>query len=353
MIKAAITDGKGRVWVDQIPKPKPGAYECLCKVHACATCTGTDQKIVNGKLLYVPQYPGILGHESVGTVVEVGAKVRYVKVGDQFFHPAAAWPGEKLGEVYSAWGGFSEFALVTDSQAVNEDQPDYELNPYCRFQQKLPDVWNVSPADTTMMVTLKEAASFVMSSEIGPGLSLLILGSGPVAVSMLRFAKILGAHPVIMVARRDEPLTQARQIGADHTINVTHVDLVDAVKQQTHGKGVDMILDAAGNLPLLKTAMSVLAPNGTVAPYAIYDKGDGSKGGVYDIKQDEESIVQLGQLSRAKVNEDQAHQYLIDAVRLSLLDLSAFYSHTMPLEKISEGFDLLRSKQATKIVFEM
>jgi L-iditol 2-dehydrogenase len=350
MIKAAITDGNGRVWIDHVPMPKPDDYQCLCKIHACSSCTGTDLKIINGQLIYVPNYPGILGHESVGTVVEVGAKVRYVQVGDQFLRPAAALPGHMCGEVYSAWGGFAEYGLVMDVKAAREDQTHCDIDNYHRFQQKLPDDWNASPADTTMLVTLKEAASFIASSEVGPGRSLLILGAGPVGLCMLRFAKIFGAYPAITVARRDEPLTLARQIGADHTINVSQHNLVDAVRQYTDSQAVDMILDTTGNLALLKTAMQVLANNGKVAAYATYDNGDGNHAG---INPDEQSIIPQEHLSGATVKEDQVHQYLIDAVRLSLLNLSAFYTNTMPLGQISEGFALLRSKQASKIVFEM
>ena len=44
LMKGALTDGKGKVWVDEVPMPETGDYECLCKIDACATCTGTDKK---------------------------------------------------------------------------------------------------------------------------------------------------------------------------------------------------------------------------------------------------------------------------------------------------------------------
>ena len=49
-MKAAITDGKGKVWIGEVPRPVPGEYECLCKTKACATCTGTDSKHIHDKL---------------------------------------------------------------------------------------------------------------------------------------------------------------------------------------------------------------------------------------------------------------------------------------------------------------
>ena len=43
-MKSAITDGKGNLWIEKLPIPEPSEYQALCKVHACASCTGTDRK---------------------------------------------------------------------------------------------------------------------------------------------------------------------------------------------------------------------------------------------------------------------------------------------------------------------
>ena len=119
-MKAAITDGKGNVWIDDVPKPEPNDYQCLCRINACATCTGTDQKHINNKLPWDQTYPGILGHESCGVVVQVGDKVRNINVGDRYLRPAAVYPGETLGDYQSMWGGFAEFGLITDVKAARE-----------------------------------------------------------------------------------------------------------------------------------------------------------------------------------------------------------------------------------------
>lgn len=354
-MKAAITDGKGKVWIDEAPMPVPNDYQCLCRIDACATCSGTDRKIVNGKLLYVQDYPGILGHESVGTVIETGSKVRNIEVGDRFLRVTAAYVGTMLGEFHSAWGCFAEYGLVTDGAAFVQDRPGMEPENAgaVRLQQKLPACCDVSAADATMLITLKESASFVAGTGIRMGQSMLILGSGSVALCMLRFAKIFGAGPVIVAGRRAGPLALAGKIGADVTVNAGTTDLCAAVQEATAGDGVDVILDAAGNMGFLKTAMGCLAATGKVAPYAIFDMGDGALHGAYEPDKDPEAVVAKEQLSPAAPDEASAHRYVMDAVRLSLLDLSAFYSHTMPLARIAEGFEMLAKKEAFKIVFEM
>ncbi|MCM8777698.1 MAG: alcohol dehydrogenase catalytic domain-containing protein, partial [Candidatus Omnitrophica bacterium] len=77
-MKAAITDGKGNIWIEEVPIPEVSPYHCLCKTLACATCTGTDIKIIHNKLPWKENYPAILGHESIGKVIKTGNKVKYI-----------------------------------------------------------------------------------------------------------------------------------------------------------------------------------------------------------------------------------------------------------------------------------
>ena len=123
-MKAAITNGEGKVWIEDIPAPVPNDYQCLCRNLVCASCTGTDKKHIHNKLPWAQKYPGILGHESVGVVVETGAKVKNYQVGDMVIRPTPAYPGTTYHGFTSLWGGFSELGLVTDAAAVAADGAD-------------------------------------------------------------------------------------------------------------------------------------------------------------------------------------------------------------------------------------
>ncbi|MCM8785007.1 MAG: alcohol dehydrogenase catalytic domain-containing protein [Candidatus Omnitrophica bacterium] len=81
-MKVAISEGKGDVKIKEVPIPEINDYQCLCKTLACATCSGTDLKIMDGKIFWCKNYPVILGHESVGIVVKRGKKVKYIKTID-------------------------------------------------------------------------------------------------------------------------------------------------------------------------------------------------------------------------------------------------------------------------------
>lgn len=343
MMKVVIARGGGKIEMTDVPLPQPTAYQALCKIDACATCSGTDQKIVAGTLPWNTDYPGILGHESVGHVVEIGKRVRNICPGDIFLRPTAVYHGDQLGDYFSLWGGFAEYGLVTDTQALLEDDADAKPNGYCAFQQKIPP--GIAPADATMMITLKECASFLANVGAKFRKSLVILGSGPVAAGMTYFAKLYGMYPVIVIGRRDQPLAELRKIGADFTINNTTENIVTKVKEITSGRGANLVVDCAGDAALITAASQLLAEDGRVAPYAV--------GHEFQYKLDRVPGPGAWEFVFAGPNEDVAHQYLLDLHRLNVLPLTSFYSHRLPFDQFLEGFEMLKNKQASKIVFEI
>lgn len=339
-MKAAVTEGKGDVRIVEVPVPEPGSYQCLCKIIACATCTGTDIKIIHKKLPWKQDYPGILGHESVGTVVQTGDKVRYIKKGETYLRPTAVYPGKKSGDYYSLWGGFAEYGLVTDNRALKEDCPDTEPG-YERYQMQIPADMKISPAEAIMLITLKETAGYVADMKVSLNSSVVVLGAGPVAMAMCLFSKILGAYPLIVVARRDGPLENIRRFGANFTVNNSKEDMVKKVMEITGGRGADYVIDTAGDVKFFTEACGMLAENGKIAPYATFTSADTLKD------------IDATKILRANTGEVPAHNYLLDLVRMKMVNLKNFYSHTMPFSEIKKGFEMIKNKKASKIVFEM
>jgi len=339
-MKAAVTEGKGDVKIVDVPVPEPGPYQCLCRMLACATCTGTDLKIIHGKLPWEEKYPAIFGHESVGKVLKTGNKVRYIKEGETYLRPMSVYPGQKFGGYHSIWGGFSEYGLITDMKALLEDNPGTE--PDCmQYQMNIPGDIKISPGEAIMLITLKETAGFVADMKITLNNSVAVLGAGPVAMSMCLFAKFFGAFPLIAVARRDEPLEVIRRFGVNFTVNNSKEDMVKKAIELTGGKGVDFIIDTAGDEKLFAEACRMLAGNGKIAPYATFTRADALEG------------ISESKILKANTGEVPAHNYLLDLVRMNKVNLKDFYSHTMPFSEIGKGFEMLEKREAFKIVFEM
>jgi threonine dehydrogenase-like Zn-dependent dehydrogenase len=344
-MKAMIAQGHGQLKMTDVIIPEPGDYQCLCKILACATCSGTDKKIVAGTLPWAETYPGILGHESVGRVVQVGRHVRYINEGELILRPTAVYPGEQLDGYTSLWGGFAEYGLVTDLQALREDQPQSSSNNYCIYQQTIPSDIEISAADATILIALKEVASSVANAGVGFRTSLVILGTGSVASGMCFFAKLYGAWPVIVIGRRDEPLAHIKTLGADFTINNRNEDVFAKVKLFTDGRGVDVVIDTTGDLDLLQNAARLLALHGKLVPYGTGDS--------FEYHVDRQQGPAQWNYVFSGPSEELAHQYLMGLLRLKLLPLSSFYSDRMPFVEFLSGFENLKQRKAFKIVFEM
>ena len=205
---AAIIEEPGRLTVRDVPVPKIDETECLVQILACALCNSTDRKLLDGHFRYQGpgSYPGIVGHESIGRVLECGNAVQSFREGDLVLRPAAKYTPEEGVGVGCLWGGIAQFGKVKDP--LHGGTPMHEIVP--------PDL---DPVDATMLITLKETLSWLQRWPVQRGQSVVVLGSGPVGVSFGFFAKILGCHPVVVVGRRDEPLQRALALGVDGVIN--------------------------------------------------------------------------------------------------------------------------------------
>ncbi|MBO7328054.1 MAG: zinc-binding dehydrogenase [Lentisphaeria bacterium] len=345
-MKGALSDGKGKVWVDEVPMPEIGDYECLCKTDACATCTGTDKKLIMGEMSWAKpeHYPAILGHESVGTVIKIGKKVRYIKEGMRILRPAAWYPGENKHGITSFMGGFAEYGIVTDLQALKEDDPEAKPSAYTQYQQILPDDLEISPADATMLITLKEIYSFIRDLNMPAGKTAVVLGAGAVGTAMCFFAKLAGLK-VAVAARRDAPLTNCREAGADFTVNTAKEDLCTALREWTNNCGVDFILDASGAFEMISSAAQALAEKGSLCTYA--------SGGTLKERFAELSLPVRWQLVSCPPAEASAHDFLISMVRMKLIPFHLFYDRVMPLEDFPAGMAEIFDKKSIKTVFTM
>lgn len=343
-MKAVITDGKGNVELEDIEMVKPNDYQCLCRINACATCSGTDQKLVNSLFDWADKYPAILGHESMGTIIECGSKVKNFKVGDRVLRPAVALPGTMYGELASWMGGFAEYGLITDIKAMENPAPEVDPFGYTRYQQIIPADCKISDADATLLVMLKEVAGACKGAKISKGQTVLVLGAGAVAQAMCFFSSFAGAK-VIVAARRAEPLAQCLKCGADVAVNLTCDDLEEIVWRETDGKGVDRVMDAAGNVELAIRGANLLADGGGIASYATVEGGAFPK--------DRISPKGAWQMLETPVLECDMHDEIINMYNEGKLDPALFYTHTMDLAQFEEGFPMLGAKKAGKIVFVM
>jgi len=334
-MKAVVVQKPGALSVIDVPEPRLDDYQALVRTLACSICNGTDRKIYDGTIpFFGPEgYPGILGHESVGRVVKVGRKVTAYREGDLVFRPMADVPGYTC-----IWGGFAEFGAVTDLKALAADGARAGNCSVHTGQQVIPG--EVDLVEATICVTLKEVLSFLRALKVNPGDSMLVLGYGPVGLSMAYLAKVVGMGTVIVAGRREEGLHQAKKFGADETVNLS-TETIDGKVRSIAKEGVDLVVDATGKAELVEEAARSLHPNGRIGMYAVFDRNEPNV--------DREKLP----IASAGPDESKAHDDIMKLWRDGRIEPEKFITHVLPMGEIGSGFQLLERRQALKVVINI
>lgn len=345
-MRALVVVEPGRVELREVPMPRPGPYQALAKIEACSFCSSTDVKIAAGELPFVNQYPCIIGHEALGRVIEPGPKARYLTEGLRLLRATCAYPGTMLGEYYSGWGGMAEYGLVTDLRAMVEDlqiRAD-QLPAVEQMHQPVPP--EMSAPDGTMLITLKETLSSLQDMGMRPGARVLVVGDGAVGLAFAYWAKVMGASKAVVAGHHEARLAQGRKLGLDAAVNSSGKTLGEAVASDPAAAGpFDFVIDAVGHHKIVEEGIPLLAAWGTLA---VYGTSTHLKATV-----DVMAIPVGARLLRASTDEPRVHTQVLEACRMGLIRPSDFYSHVLPLERAAEGLELLRRRDALKVVVVM
>ena len=251
-MKAAVWYGRRDVRIEDVPEPpSPPPAQVKVEVAWCGIC-GTDlHEYVSGPIK-IPadaphpmtgvQAPVIMGHELAGTVVEVGAGVDRVKVGDRVTMATLIGCLEchycksglmglcpKLAFLGKSWhsGGFARFVNVYDYMC-------YKLPP------EVPDEIGA------MVEPFAAAARAVGRAGIQPGETVAVIGAGPIGLMALQAARIAGAEHTVAIEPATIRRELARQCGATAVIDPIAQDPVEAIGTLTGGAGADAVVECAG-----------------------------------------------------------------------------------------------------------
>ncbi|MGD0093899.1 MAG: zinc-binding dehydrogenase [Planctomycetota bacterium] len=325
-MKAALVESPGKLVVRDIPRPAIGGYQALCRLLYGATCTGTDQHLLHGRFPWPPQYPTVLGHESIGRVVETGPQVRYLHCGDLVTRVGC--PADPQGGFGSNWGGFAEYGVACDHRAAKEDgRPESEWSG-SRVNQVLPA--DFDPAASTMIITWRETLSFIRRLGVGPGRRLLVLGSGGNGLAFVAHGANLGAA---CVALTGSPRREAcgRAAGAQAYYDYARPDLSDAIKKD-HPQGFDFIIDAVGRKGMLDAVLPQCARGGSAAIYGIDDFGQ--------CTLNPTRARGTFTFFNGGYDEAETHEAVIAFIRAGKLQARHWLDveHPLPLERIAEAY---------------
>ncbi len=313
--------------------PEIGEYDALVQTIACGICNSTDWKIIEGRFKKGP-FPILLGHESVGRVIKTGKNVHNFREGDLVLRPRMYDKDLSIpGSV--RFGGFAQYAVVTDVWA--RDGVDYNSIPHP--QQKIPD--SISAVQAASLITLKENLSSVKNTNVGPGESLAIVGTGPVAQTMVISAKLLGISPIAVFGRQEKWADKFMKLGADWY--VTGSEYPDDVFRLLDRGGFDKVIEAVGSQDALTKCLEIVKNDGLINLYGM----------PADDEAYNEGTLKDPRITRAKVSEAEAHDDMLRWVEEGKINLDDWVSHVLPWEEYEYGFKQVKEKKADKVVLKI
>ncbi len=260
----------GDVRMLEVPIPEPGPGEVLVKVEVALVC-GTDAKTFRrGHPLLLETSPAPFGHEYCGTIVEVGAGV------ERFYR------GHRVTSANSAPCGHCFFCRRDQASLCEHLQPllngayaDYLLVPANIVAVNMLHVPEDMPSERAALV---EPLACVLKGlevgAVGPGMTVGVVGLGPIGLMMVYAATRRGAR-VIAVERNPHKLEAARALGAQATVDSRSVDdAVQAVRDHTEeGRGVDVAIEAVGRPEVWDFAVGITRRGGVVNLFGGCEEG--------------------------------------------------------------------------------
>lgn len=345
-MRAAFFLGPGKMEVRDVEIPRVEDGEILIKVAACAIC-GTDVRIFrHGHSHVVP--PQITGHEIAGEIVEVGRGVEGYRVGDK----VAVITVISCGRCSYCRKGLQN--LCPEQKYIGYDYPG-GFAEYMKMPRRGVERGNllILPVDADLLeASLVEPLSCVVNGQsylnIGLGETVLVIGAGPIGCMHVTMARNHGAGKIFLADISEERLQLAQRIGADLYINSAQENLKEVVLQATDGLGVNVAIVAASSGSAQEQALELLAPQGRMSLF----------GGLPKDKPTitfNSNIVHYKEIGVFGVFASHASQYeeaakLIYTQRVKAKDL---ITHVLPLEKVVEGIDLVKTGKALKAVVSM
>ena len=271
-MKALIYHGPGRRAWESVPDPSILApTDAIVRIESSTIC-GTDLHILKGDVPAVK--PGtILGHEAVGTIVEVGSAVTTVERGDRVLVSCITSCGRcrfckeaKYG-LCTGGGGWIFGHLIDGLQAEYARVPFADTSVY-----KVPD--GLSDEQVLFLADILPTAYEVgvLNGRVEPGDTIAIVGAGPIGLATIMTAQLHTPGRIIAIDLSDARLEKALEFGADVAINNGRDDAVAKVMELTGGLGADVAIEAVGVPETFELCADLIRPGGRLANVGVHGK---------------------------------------------------------------------------------
>jgi threonine dehydrogenase-like Zn-dependent dehydrogenase len=306
-MRAAVLVGPGRMSVQDVARPEPGAGQVRVRLEGCGVCASNLTPWEGPEWQQFPTEPGSLGHEGWGLIDAVGESVAGLSVGDR----VAAL----------SYKSYAEYDIAEADAVV-----------------RLPDSLNGQPFPGE---PLGCAMNIFRRSDIEAGQTVAIVGIGFLGALLTRLATDAGAR-VIAISRRPFSLDIAKQFGAAEVIPMDdHNGIIERVKELTEGKFCDRVIEAVGKQWPLDLASELVKERGKLIVAGYHQDGPRQ---VNMWLWNWRGIDVINAHERDPAAYAQGIRDAVEAVASGRLDPSPLYTHSYTLDQLDEALDATRDR---------
>jgi alcohol dehydrogenase len=271
-MRALVYHGPGSKSWDEVPDPTiQQDTDAIVQVDSVTIC-GTDLHILKGDVPAVTD-GRILGHEAVGTVVEVGSGVKNVRVGDRVLVSCITACGRCRYCREHSYGQCLGGGGWILGHRIDGTQAEYVRVPFAD-NSVYPIPAGVSDEQVLMLADILPTGYEVgvLNGAVRPADTVAIVGAGPIGLAAILGAKLFTPSHIVAIDLAPSRLEAAKQFGADVVINSGEEDPVARVQQLTDGLGADVAIEAVGIPETFELCTSLVRPGGRVANIGVHGK---------------------------------------------------------------------------------
>ena len=336
-MKALIYDGPGRrSWTDHAEPELTAPTDAIVRIDAVTIC-GTDLHILKGDVPTVDR-GRILGHEAVGTIVDIGTAVTTVRKGDKVLVSCISACGRceycRTGTYGQCLGGGGWIL----GHRVDGVQAEFARIPFADTSVY------VLPSGISDESALMLADIMPTSYEVGvrngttkPGDVVAIVGAGPIGLASISNAQLFGPSTIIVVDREPARLDAAKSFGAD--VLVQPGDAEAAVMQASGGLGADVAIEAVGIPETFELCTKLVRPGGHVANIGVH--------GAPATLHLEDLWIRNLTITTGLVDTSSTPM-LLRMLAAGRLDTTRFITHRFGLHEMDEAYDVFAHPQDSK-----